>query len=190
MANLNYDEMTSDDFRESFAKLRRKVDRVVDNADFVEREKVFFDLFTDIGVKAVDGDIIAQDYLGYIFKHGKEPYIPENIEIAMKWLILAGANGNKGTIKKLTLFLSYAMDEIMFAPDFLDFSERNGIYKETYDFVLGKLICEAIVDELKIDPLELTRQDITSVPYNEKSLRVFDRARNNAIPVVLNYLRS
>lgn len=190
MDNLDYENMTSDEFRESFAKLRRKIDRAVDNSDFVEREKTFFDLYTEIGVKAVDGDIIAQDYLGYIFKHGKEPYIPENIEVAMKWLILAGANGNKGTIKKLSLFLSYAFDEIIFAPDFENFAERNGIYKENYDYILGKLICEAIVDELKIDALELTREEIKEVPYNEKSLRVFDKARNNAIPIVLNYLRS
>lgn len=187
---LNYEEMTSDDFREGFFKLRRKVDRIIDNADFVNREKAFFDLYTEIGVKAIDGDIVAQDYLGYLFKHGKEPYIKENIELAMKWLILAGANGNKGTIKKLSLFLNYAFDEIVFAEDFLSFRDRNGLYKENYEFVLGKLICEAIVDELHIDAMELTKTELTEIQYNDRSLRVFDRARNNAIPIVLNYLRS
>lgn len=187
---VDYEKMTSDDFRESFTKLRSKVDRTVDKTDFVDREKAFFDLYTEIGVKAVEGDIVAQDYLGYLFKHGKEPYIHENIEIAMKWLILAGANGNKGTLKKLTLFLGYAYDEICFAEDFVYISERNGIYQDNYEYILGKLICEAIVDELKIDAMELTREEIVKVPYNEKSLRIFDRAKHKAIPIVLNYLRS
>lgn len=180
----------SEEYRDAFLKLRRSVARKLNNTHFLELKAVFSELYEDIATRAVEGDVVAQDFLAYWFKRGQKDCLEVNLEMSMKWQILAAANGNLFSINKLGLFLSYAYDTIIFQDDFTTvIRDKNGLSSENYEMVLGKLVCEAIVDEMNLDMLSLTKENFMSIPENDVSYRIFDRAKFRAIEKVLEYLR-
>lgn len=183
-------DFTSENCRKQFMLLRRNIKRRILKANADKREEVIIDCYNDICLSAVKNDVIAQDYLAYIFKTGFENIIPVNYEKSMQWQILAGANGNQFAIDKLSLFLNYALNEIMFAEDIGYILARNELYQSNFNYIVGKLICEAIVDELQLHPEKIVKEELKHIEFNPKAMRVFDRSRNFAIPKVLKFLRS
>lgn len=183
-------DCTSENCRIEFMELRNKINKKVSKAPINEREDVIIDCYNDVCLNAVKNDVIAQDYLAYIFKRGFENVIPVNYEKSMQWQILAGANGNQFAIDKLSLFLNYALNEISMADDFGYILARNELNQNNFTYIVGKLICEAIVDELQISPEKLVKAELNHIEFNAKIMRTFDRSRNYAVPKVLKFLRS
>lgn len=183
-------DFTSENCRKEFMILRNNIKKKVARAGINEREDIIIDYYNDVCLNAVNNDIIAQDYLAYIFKKGYEDVIPVNYEKSMQWQILAGANGNQFAIDKLSLFLNFALNEIMFAEDIGYILSRNELNKNNFTYIAGRLICEAIVDELQIIPERIVKEELRHMEFNAKAMRIFDRARNFAIPKVLKFLRS
>lgn len=178
-----------DELANAFVKLRRSVAKKISSVSIFEAEEIFPEILEDLQVRAVGGDIVAQDYLGYIFKRGIKYLLPVNVELSMKWQILAASNGNYFTLTKLSLFLNYCYDLIVFEDDFSTLRDKHGLYLENYEMELGKLVCDAIVDYLSLDALELTKEKIIEIKDNDASYRKFDRAKMKAVEKVLEYLR-
>jgi len=183
-------DWSNESFRNQFIKLRKAILREIERADASKREEIIIDNYNDICLKAVSHDPIAQDLLAYIFKKGFGNIIPVNYEKYMQWEILAAGNGNNFAIDKLSLFLSVALNEIMFAEDFGYILVRNELNNQNYNYIVGKLICEAIADELRLDPEKLIKDELRHREFEAKIMRVFDRARKFAIPKVLKFLRN
>lgn len=181
--------LSSKEANEEFLKLRNRIDKLIEQTPPDQLDEVFAEEFGKIYTDAVLGDLVAQDYLGYIFKRGKDNLVPENIEISMKWQILAAANGNNLSIDRLQIFLNFAYDEIVYQDDFAMIKYKNDLDENNYTYIIGRLICEAIVDDLQIKPLEIIKDVPDVLPFNSASMRVFDMARNRAIKIVLRYLR-
>ena len=173
-----------------FLVLRNAFNRKLAKADVLSREEVIIDNFNDICLRASKDDPIAQDFLAYCFKKGVRDVIPVNWEKYMQWQILAGANGNEFAIDKLALFFNYAFNEIMLADDLEYIIQRNDITKDNFTYVVGRLLCEAMADDMMLSPEKLLKEKITSVEFNAKLMRTFDRSRNYAIPKVLKFLRN
>ncbi len=184
------EELSTEACRKKFIEMRRSFQKSYKNADFLEKEETFNKLYDDICINAVDGDIIAQDFLAYLNKKGYGDFLLPNYDLSMRWQILAGANGNGFAIEKLTIFLSFAIDKILNVDDVKEIADRNGIFQENYQYILGRLICEGIADELNINARDLIREAPKNVEYSPKIMRVFDIAREDAIPRVLKFLRS
>lgn len=183
-------DFTSENCRKQFMVLRNNIKKRISKASINERDEVIIDCYNDVCLNAVKNDVIAQDYLAYIFKKGLEDVVPVNYEKSMQWQILAGANGNQFAIDKLSLFLNYAFSEIMFAEDIGYILARNELNQNNFNYIIGKLICEAIVDELQIHPEKIVKEELRHIEFNAKAMRIFDRSRNFAIPKVLKFLRS
>lgn len=175
--------------RAEFIKLRNAFEDIVAKTPARRLDNVYAEKFSEVYTNATLGDVVAQDYLGYIFKRGREGLVPENIELSMKWLLLAGANGNPLSLQRLSIFLNYAYDEITRQQDFENITRINRFTSSNFSFEVGKLICEAIVDELKIEPLEIIKEIPTTLEFNSSTMGNYDKARNKIIPVVLTYLR-
>lgn len=183
-------DLTSENCRKTFLALRHATKKRILKAEFDEVDNVTIDAFNDICIKAADNDPIAQDYLAYIFKKGLGNVIPVNYEKYMQWQILACANGNQFALEKMSLFLSYALNEILFADDFSHIATRNDLTESNYNYIVGRLICEAMADELNLDPKRLISESISHKEFDAKIMHVFDKARNYSIPKILNYLRN
>lgn len=183
-------DYTSESCRKAFMILRRALQRNVEKAEFNQKEEVAIDNFNDICIKAVKNDPIAQDYLAYIFKKGLYNVLPVNWEKYMQWQVLAGANGNQFSLDKLSLFLGFALSEISLVEDFDYIAKRNDLTTENYLYVVGRLVCDAIADELQLLPEKLIKDPIEHIEFNSPTMRVFDKARNFAIPKILKFLRN
>lgn len=183
-------DFTSENCRRQFMILRNNINRKIAKAGINDRDDVIIDCYNDVCLSAVKNDVIGQDYLAYIFKKGLGDVIPVNYEKSMQWQILAAANGNQFAIDKLSLFLNYALNEIMFAEDIGYILARNELSGNNFTYIVGKLICEAMVDELQIVPEKLVKDELRHMEFSAKAMRIFDNSRNFAIPKVLKFLRS
>ncbi len=175
--------------KRQFIQLRNKIEKLIENAPIKKLDEIFAEELSKIITEAVEGNAICQDYLGYIFKRGKPDLVPENIELSMKWMILAAANGNDFSIDRLAIFLNYAYDEIVYQPDFGQMKELNNIDEYNYTYIIGRLICDCIVDDLKINVFDLIKEVPDVLEFNNFSMRTFDLSRDKAIKIVLRYLR-
>lgn len=182
-------QLTLEQAKEQFIALRNHMDKIARETPAKTLDEVYGEEFAKVYTDATIGDVVAQDFLGYIFKRGKEGLVPENIDLSMQWLILAAANGNPLSVERLNIFLNYAYDEIVYQPDFGHLCLRNQITPNNYTYVIGKLLCEAIVDDLKISALNIIKEIPTELLFNSTTMGMYDKARNRAIPVVLNFLR-
>ena len=189
MEELEFD-LDKETCRKKFLEMRKNFRKSYEKADFLEKEDTFNSLYDEICISALEGDVIAQDFLGYLHKKGWYDWLPANIETAMKWQILSAANGNGFSIEKLTIFLSFAIDKILSVEDVEDIINRNDIFQENYQYIIGRLLCEGVVDELRIDAKVLYKEEPKLLEQNSKSMHIFEKALEEAIPRVLKFLRS
>ena len=185
-----FEDLSLETCRKKFMEMRKNFQKTFSNADFLAKEETFNNLYDDVCISAVDGDVIAQDFLAYLNKKGWGDFLPVNVDQSMRWQILAAANGNGFAIEKLTIFLSFAIDKILGVEDIKEIAERNSIFQENYQYLLGRLLCEGIVDELNINAREMIKEQQSHVEANPKIMHVYDNAREEAIPRVLKFLRS
>lgn len=185
---MDYEKMSAKEFRDAYALKRETIYSKIEYVGSIKAEKILYDEYEQLCAEAASGDPVAEDLLAEWFRNGNQ-LIPENIEMSMKWLILAGANGNKFSLDRLKLHFGYAFDTIVDLEDFAKIAFRFRINNNNYQYVLGKLICDAVVDDMKIDALELAKQKPFYLPFSSIIMRTFDRAINRAMDKVIEYLR-
>ena len=170
--------------KSQFIKYRKSI------LDSVEKG-TFDDVFSDICVKALEGDPVAQDCVAYFYNKGVPGHLKVNYDLYMSWEILACANGNSFAIDKLEFFLKYALDIIFSVDAVLHDALMNGnITKENGIYVIPNLLCECMVDILKIDPKELVKRDNTEEPFTNELNRKYVDALEDAMPVVVRFIIS
>lgn len=185
---MDYESMTADEFRDLGIARREAIYAKTMNIGSIKAEKIMNDEYVNLCTDAAGGDPIAEDLLATWFRNGNE-VVPENIDISMKWLILAGANGNKYSLDRLKIHFGFAFDAIINLNDFGGFAYKFGINGDNYQYILGKLLCDAVVDDMKINAYDLAKEKPAYLPYSGIILRAFDRAITRAIDVVVAYLR-
>lgn len=175
--------------KQEFKLLNDSLEKIISSTPSYKVDEVYGEEFGKIFDRAVEGDLVAQDYLGYIFKRGKRGLVPENIELSMSWQILAAANGNQYTIERLAIFLNSAFDSILGQEDVEYMSYAIHFNKTNYQYVLGKLVCEAICDELQINEHNIITDVPDTILYNSSTMYKYDQAKVRATQVVIDYLR-
>lgn len=185
---MDYEKMTSEQFKNEIARRREGIFAKTYRMGSIQAEVVLRREYEDLCADAAGGDPIAEDILAEWFRNGNN-IVPENIESSMKWLFLAGANGNKYSLDRLKLHFAFAFDRIIALKDFGKIALKFDIDEYNYQYTLGKLICDGVVDELNIDPLELAKQKPIYIPFSGIIMRRFDRVINSAVDRVIEYLR-
>lgn len=179
------DFVYKEDAFEGFITLRKALNDLLENP---KNGKNFEDVFAEVGSLALSGNPIAQDLMSYYYKTGIKDVIPENYDQYMKWAILAGANGNEFAIEKLQFFLNYAFTEIVSSDNLEKIISKNGLTQQNYLYVLGNLLCEALVDALGISANKLVAEKPMVVKYTPEKLRTYKRELEKALPRVMDYL--
>lgn len=185
---MNYDMMTSSQFKFAFAARREKIYAKIEKKGSIEAERILKEQYDELCADAAGGDPVAEDMLAEWFRNGNQ-IVPENIELSNKWLFMAGSNGNKFSLDRLKLHFNYAFDRIINLEDFGIIAHRHNIDEYNYQYVLGKLICDAVLDDLHIDALELAKSEPKPIPFSSVIMRQFDRAIDRAVDRVIEYLR-
>lgn len=184
----NY-EMTEDDYKNAFLLRRASVSKKTYGKGSIEIEDIYAEAYIDQCALAAGGDVVAQDLLGYWFKHGN-PALPENVELSYKWQFLAAAGGNKHTINKLALFLDYSYDTISMQDYFKDLVDVIGLDESNYQSLLGQVICQYIVEDLNINALDLSKEKTVEIKFNQLSMQRFTMSLNRAMVKVHEYFRN
>jgi len=182
---LDYKDFTKrQDAFDMFVKARREVLDSVDRGHFGE-------VFTELCTKALEGDCVAQDCVAYFFNKGVPNYLVPNFEYYMSWQILAGANGNEFALEKLEFFLNVALEAIIEEDDILLVAmRRKNVTKDNAIMVISNLLCEGIVDELKLDAKNLITLEKKPSYYSPEKNRVFVSALENCLTNVIDFLMS
>ena len=182
---MDYKDFTSrKNAYETFVKIRRAVLESTSKGTFGD---VFSDLYSD----AMAGDCVAQDVVAYFFNKGIPDFLPVNYDLYMTWEILAGANGNEFALEKLEFFLNPALEPIVYDEQILTRAmESHLIDKNNALAVISNLICEGMVDVLKLDTKNLIKFDGKNNPYSSQKNRAYLDAMEKSIPNVVNFLIS
>ena len=168
---------------DGFIKYRRMV------IDASERGK-FDEVFTDIGTKALEGDAIAQDVMAYFYNKGLPGFLKSNYELYLSWQILSSANGNCFAMEKTEFIIKFALDSIFDSDAVLKQAIlRGNINKDNAIYVITNLICESMVDILKINAKDLVLQQ-GEMKFSQEVNRRFVLAMERSVPVVVNFLVS
>ena len=183
------EEMTAEDYKDEFLQRRALINKKTFNKGSIEVADIYAEEYIEQCSLAAGGDVVAQDLLSYWFKHGN-PALPENIELSMKWQLLAAANGNKHTITKLALFLNYYYDSIAESDYFEDLKNVIELTLDNYQELLGQVICQKTVEELNINALDLSKERTDELKFNQLSMQRFTQAINRAMPKVDEYFRN
>lgn len=169
---------------DGFVKMRKEILDNIDNPDFN-------DLFTELCTKALAGDCIAQDVVAYFFNKGIPDRIHPNYDFYMRWQFLAGANGNEFALEKMEFFLNSALEELTDEEEILRRALlRGNITKDNALMVMSNLLCEGVVDQLKINPKDLITFGKKAELYSPQKNRPYIDAINNSIVPVAQYLIS
>ncbi len=156
-----------------------------------EEDGRFMDAFTELCAIALSGDCVAQDCVAYFFNRGVPNLLSPNYNYYMSWLILAGANGNIFAMEKLEFFLGKVVEAIIDDEEILYYALKNrNISKNNAIHVITNLLCEGVVDELKLNPKNLIEIKKEKIEYSPQKERVFTTALDNCIKRVLEYLVS
>lgn len=186
---MNYEDMTAEEFKTEFKILREKIISKTYGIGSIKADRILAEEYTKLCEMAAEGNPVACDLLAEWFRNGNS-IVPENIEISMKWLFLAGAEGNKFSLDRLKIHFGYAFDTIIEENDFGDFSLKFNITSDNYQYVIGQLLCKAIVEDLDINALDLSKEKLFYLPFSSIILRGFDRSIQRAVETVLKYFRS
>ena len=118
-------------------------------------------------------------------------FLKVNHDLYMSWEVLACANGNCFAIEKLEFFLKYALD-VIFSVDAVlrDALRKGNITKDNGIYVISNLLCESMVDILKINPKELILKDNTYLPFSTEVNRKYVDALETSMPIVVRYIIS
>lgn len=168
---------------DGFIKYRRMV------IDASEKGK-FDEVFTDIGTKALEGDAIAQDVMAYFYNKGLPNFLKPNYQLYLSWQILSSANGNCFAMEKTEFIIKFALDSIFDSDAVLKQAIlRGNIDKDNALYVVTNLICESMVDILKINAKGLVLQQ-GEMKFSQEVNRRFVLAMERSVPVVVNFLVS
>lgn len=169
---------------DKFVKYRKEI------YDSAERG-VFYESFTELCTQALAGDCVAQDCVAYFFKKGVPDFLVPNYDYYMAWQILAGANGNEFALEKMEFFLQVAINTIIYDDQILQTAlRRKNITKDNALMMISNLICEGMVDELKLNPKDLIQIGSKAILYSNEINRKYIMAMENCLPKVIEFLMS
>ncbi len=177
--------------RDVFLKIRSWVPNVSKEirADKRRFEKIVLKRIEQVVTFAVQGNIPAQDYLGYIYKRGFGEFFPVNYRRAIEWNVLAASNGSKFAPQKMKAFLNPAIDMILLSNKWAQIVEFNNLTKGNYFWFLSQYVCDILRNELKLSELEMMKKPVVEEDDNQNRTIVFlDRFRNRSVEKAIELL--
>lgn len=185
---MNYETMSAKDFREAGASRKESIYAKTAYVGSIKSQEIFEEEYQRLCEDASTGDAVAMDILAEWFRNGNQ-VVRENIDTSMQWLILAGANGNKFSLDRLKIHFGFAFDAIVDLKEFPQIAQKCDIDSSNYQYLLGEMLCKAVVEDMKIDALKLAQLNPTYLPFSAVVLRSFDRSITKAIEIVSEQLK-
>ncbi len=183
----SFQNMTFDEQSQLYRKFKRQFDALsIYNIDRANEEYEAY--LEETVMLACEGDVIAQDFLTYIYKKGRVELFENNLLRAYKWGIIASANGSKLSISRLKFFYQPAFYKIAEHPKLDEVIDNYNLTSENIEYFFGSALADMIMSVTDVNLKEMSQLPIIPEPFSDESLRELERVRDRVIENMMSLL--
>ena len=180
-------DMTFDEQAQLYRRFKVQFNALAVYNETIANEK-FYQLLEECVLLAVDGDAIAQDFLTYIYKKGRNGLFEPNILRAYKWGIIASASGSKLSMNRLKFFFQPAFYKIAEYDEVDKIAEEYDLTPENIEYFFARALSDMIISASDVNMIALSKLDIIPDELSEEDLRELERVRDRVIGNMINLL--
>lgn len=180
-------DMTFDEQAQLYRRFKAQFNLLASYNATIANEK-FYQLLEECVLLAVDGDAIAQDFLTYIYKKGRDGLFEPNILRAYKWGIIASASGSKLSMNRLKFFFQPAFYKIAEYDEVDKIAEEYDLTPENIEYFFARALSDMIISVSDVNMIALSKLDIIPDELSEEELRELERVRDRVIGNMINLL--
>lgn len=151
-------------------------------------DEKFYELLEECVMLAVEGDVIAQDFLAYIYKKGYDDLFEPNVLHAYKWGIVASANGSKLSMDRLKFFYQPAFYKIAEYDEVDQIIDEYKLNEENIEYFFARALADMIMSASNVNLVSLSKLDIIPNNFSEEELRELERVRDRVIGKMIKLL--
>ncbi len=180
-------DMTFDEQAQLYRRFKAQFNALAVYNPSVANEK-FYQLLEECVLLAVDGDAIAQDFLTFIYKKGREGLFEPNVLRAYKWGIIASASGSKLSMNRLKFFFQPAFYKIAEYDELDKIIDENNLTVDNIEYFFARALSDMIISASDVNMIALSKLDIIPDELSEEDLRELERIRDRVIGNMINLL--
>lgn len=180
--NFTYDEQSK-----YYRMFKKQFDALSDYNDRIANE-LFYQYIEETIILACSGDVIAQDFLAYIYKKGWDGVLNDSVLRAYKWGIVATANGSKLSSARLKFFFQPAFYTIAEHPKLDQIIDSYNLTSENIEHFFASALSDMIMSASDVNLKALSQLPIEPEGETDENLRELERVRDRVIENMMSLL--
>ncbi len=180
-------EMTFDEQAELYRKFKKQFD-ALSVYNLAKANELYKEYLEETIMLACNGDVIAQDFLTYIYKKGRTGIFEPNLLRAYQWGIIASSNSSKLSINRLKFFYLPAFDEILYHPKLDECIINHNLDENNIEYFFGTALAEMITSVSDVNIKSMSKLPLIPDEDNDENLRELERVRDRVIDNMMNLL--
>lgn len=181
-ANMSFDEQAK-----LYRRFKVQFNALSEFSPSIADEK-FCKMLEECVLLAVDGDVIAQDFLTFTYKKGRDGIFAPHVLRAYKWGIIASANGSKLSINRLKFFYQPAFYKIAEYEELDKIIDEYNLTTDNIEYFFASALADMIMSASNVNMVSLSKLDVIPEPFAEEDLRELERVRDRVIGNMINLL--
>ena len=183
----NFINMSFDEQAKLYRSFKKQFDKLSDyNLD--KANEYFKEYLEETVIIACNGDVIAQDFLTYIYKKGRTGLFDANLLLAYKWGIIASSNGSKLSMDRLKFFYQPAFSIIAEHPKLDELIQNYKLTPDNIEYFFAMNLAEMITSASDVNIKSLSKLSVMPEPFNDENLRELERIRDRVIGNMMELL--
>ncbi len=180
-------DMTFDEQAKLYRRFKAQFNMLSEYSPSVADEK-FCKLLEECVLLALEGDVIAQDFLTYTYKKGREHIFEPHTLRAYKWGIIASANGSKLSMNRLKFFYQPAFYRIAEYEELDKIIDEYNLSVDNIEYFFARALADMIMSASDVNMVALSKLDVIPEPYADEDLRELEHVRDRVIGNMMNLL--
>lgn len=180
--NMSYDEQSK-----YYRMFKKQFDSLSDLNHKMANE-LFYQYLEETIILACGGDVIAQDFLAYIYKKGWDGVLKDSVLRAYKWGIVATANGSKLSSARLKFFFQPAFYVIAEHPKLDTIIDSYNLTSKNIEHFFASALSDMIMSASDVNLKALSQLPIEPQVQTDENLRELERVRDRVIENMMSLL--
>ena len=180
--NMDFDEQAKyyRAFKKQFEALNQYNSRTAND--------LYYQYLEETIMIACNGDVVAQDFLAYTYKKGREGIFEPSTLRAYKWGIVATANGSKISAQRLRFFFQPAFYVIAEHPKLDQVIQEYDLTSDNIEFFFASALSDIIMSASDVNVKELSKLPVEPQDGIDEGLRELERIRDRVIDNMMDLL--
>ncbi len=182
-----FNNMTFDEQAKLYREFKSQFDRL-SKYNLSTANQYFKEYLEETIIIACNGDVVAQDFLTYIYKKGRTGLFEANLLTAYKWGIIASANGSKLSSGRLKFFFEPAFSIIAEHPKLDQVIETYHLTQDNIEDFFASALSEMITSVSDVNIKSMSKSPAIPLEYSDENLRELERVRDRVIDNMMDLL--